>query len=62
MKKLHLNILLIGIMLISISAIIGVIIFDCKKYGQHLAYYDVIAIFVWLIIGNIIINKKRSKL
>ena len=49
-------------MLISISAIIGVIIFDCKKYGQHLAYYDVIAIFVWLIIGNIIINKKRSKL
>jgi hypothetical protein len=57
------RILIIGIIVISIISLVAASLLNCTIYGTYIAIFDVVAIFMWIIVGNYVINslKKGNK-
>lgn len=60
------KILILGISIITIISIILALILDAKVYGAYVAWFDIIAIFLWLgsyfTVVSVMNKKKKIKL
>lgn len=56
MKNLKLKVIIGGILGITIISIILALTLDCVKYGVYIAFGDVAAIFMWILVGNYLVN------
>lgn len=61
MKNLKLKVIIGGILGISIISIIGALTLDCAKYGVYIALFDMLSIFMWVLVGNYIVNSYLNK-
>ena len=61
MKNLKLKVLIGGILGITITAIVAALVLDCKKYGVYIAFWDMGSIFMWILVGNFIVNSYQNK-
>jgi hypothetical protein len=50
-----------GILMIIIISIIATLIFDCKKYGEHIAFFDILSISMWILVSNFIVKNYLNK-
>jgi len=55
-KNLKLKVICGGILGITIISIISALLLDCTEYGIYIAFFDVVAIFLWILVGNSISN------
>lgn len=56
MKNLKLKVIIGGILGYTIISIILALIVDCAKYGAYIAYGDMVAIFMWILMANYLVN------
>lgn len=62
MKNLKLKVIIGGILGITIISIILALTLDCAKYGKYIAFGDVTAIFMWILVGNYIVNSYQKRI
>jgi len=55
-KNIKLKIIIGGILGITIISIIAVLLMDCSIYGFYIVSFDVLATFMWIIVGNYLAN------
>ena len=61
MKNLKLKVIIGGILGITIISIIATLLLDCKKYGEHIALFDILSISMWILVGNFLVNEFLNK-
>jgi hypothetical protein len=61
MKNLKLKVIIGGILGITIISIIAALLLDCTKYGTYIAIFDIGSIFMWILVGNFIVNEYLNK-
>lgn len=56
MKNLKLKVIIGGILGITIIAIILALTLDCVKYGLYIAFGNIAAQILWILVANYIVN------
>lgn len=62
MKNLKLKVFIGGTLGITIISIILALTVNCAIYGKYIAFGDVTAIFMWLLVSNSIINSYQKRI
>ena len=55
-KNIKLKIIIGGMLGITIISIIAALFLDLVQYGVYIAAFDVLGIFLWIVVGNYIAN------